>query len=356
MTKPMWRPTQKLAAEIAARHALLTRGEGTCVVDGDAHISSVRAMPAEARARLRASRNYYHGRPLTAEELVAEMDMAGVDLALVWQNPAATHRGPDQRANARALLAANRYVLDSARRHPTRFLPAGWTDPAGLGLEQALELTERLITEFGFLVVKMNPAQNQFPIDSRPVMAVVAKIIELGGIPAFHFGGDTRFTPARGLARLAEAFAPHRIIAVHMGGGGSEYVKGDALYTEARELGLRFPHLFFIQSAKRDCHIESDFIVYQLAGVPFCQNIAVGSDAPYGRLSWNFGGYRAMFASLRDPRHPDPRLRAHPGLFDAAAERAYLGGNLARVLAEGYARLLLPRAAEHRGDGAKTSA
>lgn len=335
-------PTPKLARELAARHALLTRGADSLVIDGDAHISRMRALPAAARARLRATPHYYQGRPMSAEDLVAEMDMAGVDLALVWQNPAATLRGSDRRANGRALLDANRYVLESARRYPDRLIPAGWTDPAGLGLEQALELTEQLVREFGFLVVKMNPAQNRFPIDSRPVFSVVAKIVELGAIPAFHFGGDTRFTPARGLARLAKAFAPHRIIAVHMGGGGSDYVSGDALYTEARELGLRFPNLFFIESAKRDCHIESDFIAYQLAGAPFKGNIAVGSDAPYGRLSWNFGGYRAMFASLRDPRHPDPRLAAHPGLIDAAAERAYLGGNLARLLAEGYARWLAP--------------
>jgi len=81
-----------------------------------------------------------------------------------------------------------------------------------------------------------------------------------GAIPAFHFGGDTSFTPASGLARLASHFAPNRIIAVHMGGGGSSYCEGESLYREAREIGLKHPNLFFIQSAKRDCHIESDFI------------------------------------------------------------------------------------------------
>jgi len=45
-----------------------------------------------------------------------------------------------------------------------------------------------------------------------------------------------------------------------MGGGGSSYCEGESLYREAREIGLKHPNLFFIQSAKRDCHIESDFI------------------------------------------------------------------------------------------------
>jgi len=331
--------TKNVRAELEARRSLLARRPFP-VIDGDAHVTDIRALRGSVSAAYRATSNYYHGRPISADELVAEMDMAEVDLALIWQNPAATERGKNRSRNAAALLAANRYILASARKFPHRLIPAGWIDPAGLGLPAALSMTDTLVKELGFLVVKMNPAQNRFPIDSAEVFAVVERIVSHGAIPAFHFGGDTSFTPARGLARLASRFAPHRIIAVHMGGGGSSYDEGEALYQEARELGLKNPNLFFIQSAKRDCHIESDFIAYQLAGSPFCHNIAVGSDAPYGRLSWNFGGYRAMFASLRDRRHPDERLAAQPNLFKRAAETNFMGGNLANLLADGYAAWL----------------
>lgn len=39
-----------------------------------------------------------------------------------------------------------------------------------------------------------------------------------------------------------------------------------------------------------------------------------------------------MLASLADPRHPDPRLRARPGLFDEAAAQDLLGRNLADLV------------------------
>jgi hypothetical protein len=58
-------------------------------------------------------------------------------------------------------------------------------------------------------------------------------------------------------------------------------------------------------------------------------------------MTWNFGGFRAMFRSLLDgARHTDARVRANPGLFTPEAVRDYLGGNFARFAAEGYRRLL----------------
>lgn len=334
MKKP--RLQEQAKVELKARRAWLRDQAETLTLDGDAHISDLTALPPDAAAALQANPNYYHGRPLSAEQLLAELDLAGVDAALVWQNPAATARGHDHAANAAALLAANRYVCEAARRYPRRLIPAGWTDPAGLGLDAALELVDWCVNELGFAVVKMNPAQNRFPIDSPEVFAVVERICALGAMPAFHVGGDTPFTPADGLARIARHIAPRRLIAVHMGGGGSGYVEGEKLYQDIRALGLELPNLFFVQSAKRDTHMESDVIVYQLAGEPFCANIAIGSDAPYGRVTWNFGGYRAMLASLGDPRHPDSRVRAHAKRFTAEALRPLLGRNLARLLIDAH--------------------
>ena len=39
-----------------------------------------------------------------------------------------------------------------------------------------------------------------------------------------------------------------------------------------------------------------------------------------GRITWNFGGYRGMFAALRNgASHHDARLREWPDLFDQKA-------------------------------------
>jgi predicted TIM-barrel fold metal-dependent hydrolase len=269
------------------------------------------------------------------------MDAAGVDMALSWQNPAVLEYGDDPATNHERLSAANRYILDLATRYPDRIIPAGWTDPKALGVEGAIVLARRCVREWGFPVVKMNPAQNGFPIDSPVVLEVVDAVVAEGAVPAFHFGGDTEFTPAEGLERVAERHPEHPVIAVHMGGGGSHYVHGEPLYLASRALGLRRPNIFYILSAKRDTHIESDVVSYRLAGPPFSRNLAVASDAPYGKVAWNFGGYRGMFAAMRDgARHTDPRLRDRPGLLDDEAVQDLMGRNLADLVIATDRRLL----------------
>ena len=329
---------------IAAAERLQTRLQthaGQLVIDADTHITDLDSLQGLQRHRYETSPDYYHGRPISAEDAIREMDMAGVDMALVWQNPATTVYGESLDANTRALTQANRYVLDSARRYPNRFIPGGWVDAKACGLENTLELVKRLVVEFGFLIVKLNPAQNRYQIDGPLSFTVVDRIVELGAIPAFHFGADTPYTPAAGLRRLAERHPERPVIAVHMGGGGASYLEAEELYGLARELGLEYPNIRYVFSAKRDTHIETDLIAYQLAGEPFCRHLFCGSDAPYGRMTWNFGGFRAMFRSLIDgAAHTDARVRACPGLFTPETAGNYMGGNFARFVAAEYRRLL----------------
>jgi predicted TIM-barrel fold metal-dependent hydrolase len=227
-----------------------------------------------------------------------------------------------------------------ANENAEKLIPAGWTDPKALGLEKAIQLTEICVLELGFLIVKMNPAQNAFPIDGEDVFRVVDKIRELNAMVAFHYGADTPFTPSEGLEKIAQTFPDVRIIGVHMGGGGAGYLEGEPLYQKTRELGLKYKNLFFIQSAKRDTHIESDFITYTLAGDPHNRQIACGSDTPYGRQTWNFGGYRSLFASLLDSEnHTDSRVRNHPELFTTEMIKNYMGRNFVELVIGGYEKM-----------------
>jgi predicted TIM-barrel fold metal-dependent hydrolase len=327
------------AADRLLRH--LETHSGQLVIDADIHITDLDNLDAVRRHRYETTPGYYHGRPISAEDAIREMNMAGVDMALAWQNPATTAYSGDPAANTEALTRANRYIRDSAHRYPDRFIPAGWVDPKACGLENTMELLETLVLKFGFLIVKLNPAQNRFQIDAPISVAVVDRIIELGAIPAFHFGADTPFTPAEGLRALAERHPASPLIAVHMGGGGAGYLQAEETYQKARRLGLECPNIRYVFSAKRDTHMESDLIEYQIAGEPYCRNLFCGSDAPYGRMTWNFGGFRAMFQSLIDSEnHSDARVRARPGLFTPAAAGGYLGGNFARFVAGEYRRLL----------------
>lgn len=304
-------------------------------IDADAHATDTLRYPP------RPVPHYYHGRPVSAEDLVIEMDMAGVSMANIWQNPGATVYPGGEDENAEALLAANRYVFESAQRFPERFIASGWTDPQACGVANARRIAEICVRQFGFALIKMNPAQNAFPIDSPRVTAVVDRIVELAATPVFHFGADTPYTPAHGLEAVACRYPDTPVVAVHMGGGGAGYIEAEELYHQAKALGLRRPNIRYIFSALRHAHIEETLISYQLAGLPFCLNLFCGSDAPYGRMTWNFGGFRAMFASLIDGRrHTDARVRARPGLFTPESAQAYLGGNFARFIVERYSRLL----------------
>ncbi|MCP4384215.1 MAG: amidohydrolase family protein [Hyphomicrobiales bacterium] len=302
-------------------------------IDADTHITDLESLRPDFAERMAATPDYFHGRPISAELLLNEMAMAGVDMALVWQNPSATAYGDDRQQDYAALLAANAYVFESSSRFPGKLLPAGWTDPKALGVDLARQLIDVCVEEFGFPVVKMNPAQNAFPIDSEAVLACVDRIVELGAVPAFHYGADTEFTPPEGFASVAARHPAQMIIGVHMGGGGAGYVEAEQHAQASRKMINDLGNVFFIESAKRDTHIESDFICAVENGS--WRRTAVGSDAPYGRMTWNFGGSKAMLASLSEgSAHTDPRLESGAVVVTREVVGGFLGDNIRALMIE----------------------
>ena len=165
----------------------LKENKNSLVIDADTHISDVVNLTEPYRSKYFETDNYYHGKPISAEDLLTEMKMAGVDMSLVWQNPAVTPYGTDREKNFETLLAANRYIFETDAKYPNKFIPGGWTDPKNLGVELAMKMAEICVQDFGFLFIKMNPAQNEYDIDSNDVVTVFNKIVELGGIPAVSY-------------------------------------------------------------------------------------------------------------------------------------------------------------------------
>jgi len=310
--------------------AFLKANVNNLTIDADTHISDIENLNEKLLKKLHSTRNYYHGKPISAEELLWEMQASGVDMCLTWQNPAATVYKSNKKENFEALLKANTYIFESASKYPEKFIPAGWTDPKALETEDALKLAEICVNEFGFKIIKLNPAQNEFMLDSNDVVKVFEKIYSLGAIPAFHFAADTPYTPVSALEKLAINFAGKPLLAVHMGGGGSSYTEGEKIYDAARKIGLEYSNIKYIQSAKRDTHMESDFIRYQIAGEPYSKNIFCASDAPYGRQSWNFGGFKAMFKTLiHEDSHQDKRVEENKKVFNDEMQKNFLGRNFA---------------------------
>ncbi|MBM3759885.1 MAG: hypothetical protein FJW36_06520 [Acidobacteria bacterium] len=290
----------------------LDQNQNRSVIDADTHITNTVRYPH------RQTPHYYHGRSLSAEDLISEMDRANVTLANTWQNPAATTYTEDPLFNYEALLEANAYVWRSAKAYPRRLIASGWTDPKACGVDNARRIVDQCIHKFDFLIVKLNPAQNRYPIDSPEVIAVVDHIVAAGGIPAFHFGADTPFTPASGLETIALRHPTTKILAVHMGGGGASYLEAEDQYHASRELGLRCKNIHYVLSALRDTHIESNLKAHYPHD---SHRVFCASDAPYGRISWNFGGFRAMFDTLP---------------FDQQTIQGHLGSFFAQFILDGY--------------------
>ena len=321
-----------LRAQIKERISFLEKNINCLVIDADTHLTDMEHLHEAIAQQVNSSPDYYQGRPIGQSQLMAEMKQAGVDMCLIWQNPASTVYSRDKKENFERLLAANRYIYESAKCYPEKFIPAGWTDPESLYHDDALKLVDICVNEFGFPYVKMNPAQNAYQMDSEVTKEIQDRIVFLGAVPSFHYGADTGFTPASGLETLAKRHPDHPILAVHMGGGGAGYNEAEQLYQDSRQLGLNYPNIRYVLSARRDTHTESDLITYQMAGEPFSKNIFCASDAPYGKLSWNFGGYRLMFETLKDgANHPDKRLKHNPGLFDDQAVINFMGRNFAEL-------------------------
>ena len=329
------------AARIASRRRYLDDNKDRLTIDADVHPTDRAALPEDVARRIDSDPDYFHGRPILSEHLLAAMDRAGIDMALCWQNPATLPYGDDKDENAARLTGANDRIAALADAHPTRVIPAGWTDPKALGVDAACRLATHCVRDLAMPVVKMNPAQNAYPIDSDMVMQVVDVIVGLGAVPAFHFGADTDFTPTSGLVKVAERHPDHPVIAVHMGGGGGHFVEAEATYQTARAAGLAHPNIFYPISAKRDAHIVSDLIAYADAGPPFCHNLALATDTPYCDMTWTMGGWRALLDALADAENfPDPRLAARPGLFDPGLVQNIKGGNMARLVIGAYDHIL----------------
>ena len=62
---------------IADQLAYLKANKDNLTIDADTHISDIANLEAQLRQQYLEAENYYHGKPISAEDLLAEMEMAG---------------------------------------------------------------------------------------------------------------------------------------------------------------------------------------------------------------------------------------------------------------------------------------
>ena len=92
----------------------LETNQDILVIDADTHATDTEHLHGSLREKYESTDDYYHGKPASAEDLIREMDMASVDMSLIWQNPATTIYGNEEDEDFDSLLAANRYIFDAS--------------------------------------------------------------------------------------------------------------------------------------------------------------------------------------------------------------------------------------------------
>lgn len=235
---------------------------------------------------------------INAEELVELLSGAGVDKALCWLMP----------LGVTDVSESNRYLYESAKKHDL-LVPFGWANVRE-GLQKALRDAKQCLSEFGFAGVKLNGAQNEYPIDSPEAMAVCDCIAGLGGIIAFHIGSDAPdFTSARRASVVAAAFPETPIIMVHMGGVGV----GTADFADdVIAAALAHPNMILTGSAIAIGRVEK---AIDILGP---ERVMYGSDAPFSSVTRCLGEYRTMLEK-----------------YDGNSRDLVMGGNAQRLF--GYA-------------------
>lgn len=248
------------------------------IVDADCHISSRK----------------FDGLAITAPELVALMDRAGVDKALVWLKPPYT----------KDITPENRAVYEAAKTYPDRLLPFGWANPR-LGHLAASDTIKQCFEEYGFLGVKFNGAQDEYVIDDESVLPLIEQAAAYDKVIGFHIGADyyENTHPYR-LGRIAERFPETRFLMIHMGGAGTPNLSRAAI-----EVATQYPNILLIGSAIDERPVLG---ALQHLGV---ERVSFGSDTPFGLMHVRLAMYRAL-------------LRDH----DERERDMILGGNLCRFL------------------------
>jgi predicted TIM-barrel fold metal-dependent hydrolase len=239
------------------------------IVDADCHLSSCA----------------FDSMAVLADGLIATMDRAGVDQALVWLRPPYNRDiGPENRA-----------VYDASRRYPERILAMGWANPR-LGPEATRDTIKQCYEEYGFLGLKFNGAQDDYVIDDEQLaMPFVEQAARYGKPIAFHIGADSyENTHPYRLGRIAGLFPEVPMLIVHMGGAGSPPLSRAAI-----ETARAHPNITLIGSA-----IPPNAILQALESLG-ASRLCFGSDLPFAPMHVQLAMYQAL---LRDMPESDRRL------------------------------------------------
>lgn len=138
----------------------------------------------------------------TIEDLITQMDLNGVDFALLvarggWNHPATRPVGPLATSHGVDDEIFDEFAAEAAsavERYPDRLAATAMLDP--MGAMRTVRQLERAVREYGFVAARMMPAATGVPANHPLCYPLYAKCIELGipiavnmGLPGPHRSG-----------------------------------------------------------------------------------------------------------------------------------------------------------------------
>ncbi len=186
---------------------------------------------------------------LDADGLVGLMDGNGISHSVLFSLP-------------------NELTLEAVMRYPNRLSGLVWINPNDG--EEALNLVERAVKDWGFRGVKMHPLLDAYLPDSdvvHPVMELARKL----RVPVLFHSGHPPWSLPWHLGNLAEAFTDVPIVMGHMGHGHIVYING------ALEVARKHDNIY-LETSGMPMHSKIKEAV-ETMGV---DRVMYGSDAPFG--------------------------------------------------------------------------
>jgi len=244
-------------------------------------------MIIDAHVHIGTTLNHFKALPVTADDILREMDANGIDMAVLC--PA----GADLAVHNRA---GNELVAGAVRAHPDRFIGLGTANP-WFG-KAALDEMERAIKDLGLRGFKFHSLIQGFHLnDPMLVYPLVEKAIELDAPAYFHCGTPIMAMPYK-MQDLAQLYPQAKLI---MGHRGWDF-HFDVIYVEEN-----CPDLWMETSKCEYVNLEHSYRIGHAGRLIF------GSDYPISSMASELSKVRRLVG------------------LTPAEEAAILGGNCARL-------------------------
>ena len=209
----------------------------------------------------------------TAEQLIANMDKAGIDKSVIWLQP----------PYMRVLDDANKYIYESYKKYPDRLVPIGWVDPH-FGIDECMRMLKVCLDDYGMKGIKLNGAQNSFYIDDPSLEPIYDELEKRNSVLAFHVGADFyNFTHPYRVGKVAKKHPGLRILCAHMGGAGRPDLGDSAI-----EMAQEYPNMMLVGSAIAYTRV--------LEGIKTlgADRVCFGTDAPFNYQWVEAAAYKAL--------------------------------------------------------------